>query len=110
MGYDEDVADRIRVAIQDTDGVSEKRMFGGLAFLVHGRLAVAVSGEGGLMVRVPPEDTESLLAEDGTAPMEMRGRELGGWLRVEPAAVEADRPLQRWVDLGVRRAESLPAK
>jgi hypothetical protein len=110
MAYDEDVADRIRVALQDTDGVRETRMFGGLAFLVHGHMAVAASGGGGLMVRVPPEQTESLLAEDGAAPMEMRGRELSGWLRVGTAAVEEDAALQRWVDLGVAHVATLPPK
>jgi TfoX/Sxy family transcriptional regulator of competence genes len=114
MAYDEDLADRIRVAIGnavDVNGlVTEKRMFGGLAFLLGGNMAVAASGQGGLMLRVDPEETETLLAQPHAAPMEMRGREMAGWLRVGAAGVESDEDLRRWVEIGLTRACSLPPK
>ena len=110
MAYDEDLGDRVRVATQHVDALTERRMFGGLAFLVHGNMAVAASSHDGLMLRVDPDRTESFLAEPGTAPMVMRGRETRGWLRVEASAVESDEALQRWVDLGVAYAAALPPK
>src|SRR3954452_23196054 len=113
MAYDEDLADRIRVAIVkvEIDGpLTEKRMFGGLAFLVAGNMAVAASGRGGLMLRVEPAETAALLEQPHAAPMEMRGREMAGWLRVDAAGVESDEDLQRWVELGLDRAGSLPRK
>ena len=110
MAYDEDLADRIRGALGEVPRVTEKRMFGGLAFLVNGNMAVAASGQGGLMLRVEPEETEALLAEEHTGPMEMRGRELVGWIRVDATGIESDEDLQRWVDVGVTRAGSLPPK
>lgn len=110
MAYDEDLSDRIRVAIQREDGVTEKRMFGGLAFLVDGNMAVAASSQGGLLLRVDPDDLESFLAPPHVEPFEMRGRAMTGWLRVDPGAVESDHDLRRWVDVGVARARALPAK
>ena len=110
MAYDEDLSDRIRVAIQGEDGVTEKRMFGGLAFLVDGNMAVAASSQGGLLLRVDPDDLESFLAPPHVEPFEMRGRPMTGWLRVDPGAVESDHDLRRWVDVGVARARALPAK
>ena len=110
MAYDEDLADRIRVAIQDEDGVIEKRMFGGLAFLVNGNMAVSASGRGGLLLRVDPEDSETFLAEEHVEPFEMRGSSMHGWLRVDPAGLGSDEDLRRWVDVGVARARALPAK
>jgi hypothetical protein len=114
MAYDEDLADRIRVAIgrnQTLSGqVTEKRMFGGLAFLLDGNMAVAASGQGGLLLRVDPQETEALLEKEHTGPMEMRGREMDGWLRVDAGGVESDEDLQRWVEIGLVRAGSLPPK
>jgi len=110
VAYDEDLADRIRVAVQDADGVTEMKMFGGLAFLLNGNMAVAASGQGGLMVRVDPADTDALAAEDGVAHFEMRGRPMNGWVRVDPSAVGSDEQLQRWVDVGLTYAGSLPPK
>ena len=110
MAYDEDLADRLRVALQDVDGVTEKKMFGGLAFLVNGHMAVAASGQGGLLLRCPPERTESLLREPGVGPFEMRGREMDGWLRVDPGAVTSDDVLARWVAVGVHHTSGLPPK
>jgi TfoX/Sxy family transcriptional regulator of competence genes len=110
MAYDEDLADRIRVAIQDHDGVTEKKMFGGLAFLVHGNMAVGVSGQGGLMVRVDPGESAALVEEEGVARFEMRGRQMDGWLRVEAFAAASDEQLERWVRTGTAYAASLPPK
>lgn len=110
MAYDTELADRIRELLGPERGVEEKPMFGGLAFLIGGHLAVAASGKGGLMVRVPPEDTEKLLARDHVSPMVMGGRETRGWLRVDTEGVTTKRRLQGWVARGVEYAKSLPPK
>jgi TfoX/Sxy family transcriptional regulator of competence genes len=110
MAYDEDLADRIRELLGPQKGVEEKRMFGGLAFLINGNMSVAVSGRGGLMVRVPPDETEKLLARDHVEPMVMAGRETRGWLRVRGDGVKTKRQLQSWVTRGVDYASSLPPK
>ena len=110
MAYDEDLADRIRELIASERGVEEKRMFGGLAFLINGNMSVAASGRGGLMVRVPPDETEKLLARDHVEPMVMAGRETRGWLRVLEDGVKTKRQLQPWVSRGVGYAKSLPPK
>jgi TfoX/Sxy family transcriptional regulator of competence genes len=110
MAYDEDLANGIRELMADEPGVTEMRMFGGLAFLIGGNMAVAASGQGGLMVRVNPEETEALLAEPGAQRFEMRGRAMDGWLRVDPEGVRTKRDLERWVRRGVDYARSLPAK
>ena len=110
MAYDEDLADRIRELIAAQPGVEEKRMFGGLAFLINGNMSVAVSARGGLMVRVPPDETEKLLAREHVERMVMAGRESRGWLRVALDGVKTKRQLQSWVTRGVEYAKSLPAK
>jgi len=110
MAYDEDLADRIRELIAAQPGVEEKRMFGGLAFLINGNMSVAVSARGGLMVRVPPDETEKLLAREHVEPMVMAGRESRGWLRVALDGVKTKRQLQSWVTRGVEYAKSLPTK
>jgi TfoX/Sxy family transcriptional regulator of competence genes len=110
MAYDEDLADRVRELIAGEHGVAEKRMFGGLAFLIDGNMSVCVSGKGGLMVRVPREDTEKLLAREHVEPMVMAGRETRGWLRVGVDGVKTKRQLQAWVSRGVDYAKSFPAK
>ena len=110
MGYDEDLADRIRSAIEAKAGVTEKRMFGGLAFLVNGNMAVSASGQGGLLLRVDPDQTESLVGEDGVARFEMRGRAMDGWVHVDPSAVASEDDLTRWVGIGVAFAGGLPPK
>jgi len=111
-GFDEELANRIREALSDlgVDGVREQRMFGGLAFLVGGHMAVAASREGGLLLSVEPDDTEGLLAKPHTRPMVMRGRATAGWLRIDPDGVRTKRQLTAWVRRGVTRARSLPAK
>jgi len=106
--FDEVLAGRVRSTLSGRAAASEKRMFGGLAFLVGGHMAVAVSGHGGLMVRFPPGRTDELLAEPGTAPMVMRGREVRGWLRVESGALDDQDELSHWVDIGIACASSLP--
>ncbi len=110
MAYDEDLADRIRVAMQDVDGVTEKKMFGGHAFLVGGNMAVSASGRGGLLLRCDPAATESLVGEAGVERFEMRGKEMDGWLHLDPAVVGSDDQLARWVSVGTDYAQSLPAK
>ena len=110
MPYDEQLASRIREQVSAEDGVSEQRMFGGLAFLVGGNMAVAASGQGGLLVRVDPAESGRLVAETNARPMEMRGRQMQGWLRVDSDTVGSEAALAKWVDLGVAYAGSLPAK
>ena len=110
MAYDEDLADRIRELLGSQKGVEEKRMFGGLAFLINGNMSVAASGRGGLMVRVPPDETEKLVARDHVEPMVMAGRETRGWIRVSIDGVKTKRQLASWVNRGVEYAKSLPPK
>jgi TfoX N-terminal domain len=110
MAYDEELADRIRELLGAERFVEEKRMFGGLAFLINGHMSVAASGRGGLMVRVPPDQTEKLLARDHVEAMVMAGREARGWLRVSSDGVKTRRQLQSWVARGVDCAMSLPPK
>jgi TfoX/Sxy family transcriptional regulator of competence genes len=110
MTYDPELADRIRELVAGTEGVAEQRMFGGLAFLINGNMSVAASGQGGLLVRVNPEDSDSFVDGERVTPMVMRGREMRGWLRVETAAVAGSDQLQQWVDRGVSYARSLPTK
>lgn len=110
MAYDEELAERIRELLADQPDLTEKKMFGGMAFLVGGNMAVAASGQGGLLVRVDPDQTERLLASTAAFPMEMRGRAMKGWLRVDAADVRTRRQLQAWVDRGRAYAGSLPPK
>jgi TfoX/Sxy family transcriptional regulator of competence genes len=110
MAYDETLAGRVRELVRATPDVSEKRMFGGLAFLVAGHMAVAVSHEGGLLVRVDPEDTDKLVATRGARVAIMRGREMPGWLRVGADRVDTRARLEGWVRRGVAYAGSLPRK
>jgi TfoX/Sxy family transcriptional regulator of competence genes len=110
MAYDEDLANRIRELISAEDGVREKKMFGGLAFLVNGNLAVSASGQGGLLLRCDPADTDALVAKPHAGPFEMRGRAMDGWLRIEADGVRTKRELERWVGRGAAYARSLPPK
>lgn len=109
MAYDEELADRIRVLLDDAFDIDEQRMFGGLAFLAGGRMAIAVSGDG-VMARARPEETVALLELEGVGPFEMRGKALDGWLRVEPEAVDTRDDLEAWVQRGLSFARSLPPK
>jgi TfoX N-terminal domain len=110
MAYDHDLADRVRELVASERGVDEQLMFGGLAFLINGNMSVAASGQGGLLVRVSPEDGDSLIDGDQVTAMVMRGRAMSGWLRVDAAAVDTDSGLRQWVARGVGFARSLPAK
>jgi TfoX/Sxy family transcriptional regulator of competence genes len=106
MAYDEELADRMRALLASEPGVEEKRMFGGLAFLIGGNMAVAASGQGGMLVRVDPEESDRLVETTSAEPMVMRGRTMKGWLRIEPSEDE----LPEWVERGVGYARSLPPK
>ena len=110
MAYDEELAARIRELVADEPGLIEKKMFGGLAFLIGGNMAVAASGEGGVLVRVDPARSDGLVATTSARPMEMRGREMRGWLRVSTDDLRTRRQLAKWVALGTTYARSLPAK
>jgi len=110
MAYDAELAARIRDLIAGEAGLGEKKMFGGLAFLIGGNMAVAASGEGGVLVRVDPAESGALVSSTHARPMEMRGREMQGWLRVDTEDVRTKRQLGAWVGRGVAYARSLPAK
>ena len=111
MAYDEELADRIRELVAGERGVTEKRMFGGLAFLVGGNMAVSASGQGGLLVRVDPHDTDRLVAREHVRRFQMGTRPpMDGWLRVDTAGVRTKRQLESWVKRGVAYATSLPPK
>src|SRR5436190_23884405 len=110
MAYDEDLANRIRELLADERGVTEKKMFGGLAFLIGGNMSVAASGQGGLLVRVEPEESDALLRKPHARLMEMRGRTMQGWLRIDDEGVRTKRQLEPWVKRGVAYARSLPPK
>ena len=107
VAYDQDLAQRVR-ALLGREAAAERRMFGGLAFLVDGQMCVAVSGSGGLMVRVDPAQAAGLLEEPGTGPVVMRGAPVTGWLLVQPGPLEDDAALATWVRRGLDRARSLP--
>ena len=110
MAYDEDLADRIRTLLA-SEKVVEKKMFGGLAFLIGGNMSVAASGGGGILVRVDPDATEELLEEAGAEEFEMGGRgPMKGWLRVNPSVLGDKRTLKKWVDRGATYAKTLPPK
>jgi TfoX N-terminal domain len=110
VAYDEDLADRIRAVLATDHDVVEKKMFGGLAFLVGGNMSVSASGQGGLLLRCDPEETDALVREPGVGRFEMRGRAMDGWLRVDAETVESTDALERWVAVGVDYARSLPPK
>jgi hypothetical protein len=108
--YDEELADRIRELLGGEADLTEQKMFGGLAFLIGGNMAVAASGQGGVLVRVEPAQSDSLVAKTNARLMEMRGQRMQGWLRVDPGDVRTKRQLAKWVRLGATYARSLPAK
>jgi hypothetical protein len=110
MAYDEELAHRIREVVEGEPDLGEKRMFGGLAFLVNGNMAVSASGQGGLLVRIDPGQADSLVDQEHVRRFEMRGREMDGWLRVDVESVETDDELRRWVGHGLTYARSLPPK
>jgi TfoX/Sxy family transcriptional regulator of competence genes len=110
MAYDEALAARIRELIGGGADVTEKKMFGGLGFMVGGNMAIAASGQGGILVRVDPAESAKLVATTDAYRMEMRGREMQGWVRVADEHVRTKRQLEKWVKVGTSYARSLPAK
>jgi TfoX/Sxy family transcriptional regulator of competence genes len=110
VAYDEDLANRIRELVGGEPGLTEKKMFGGLAFLVNGNMSVSASGQGGLLLRVDPDETDALSSKPHAEPFVMRGRAMQGWLRVAPEGVKTKAQLERWVARGVGYARSLPSK
>ncbi len=111
MAYDEELAHRIRELLTGETAISERRMFGGLAFLLHGNMAMSASGQGGLLVRIDPEETDDALRKPHVSLMEMGGRGgMRGWIRVAPEGLRGKRELQAWVRRGVAYARSLPPK
>jgi hypothetical protein len=110
MGYDEDFAHHVREQLADQIGVTEKAMFGGLAFLVNGNMAVGLSGGGELMVRVGPDASDAALARPHTRPFDMTGRPMKGWILVALEGVRTKRQLAAWVSRGVEFARTLPPK
>jgi TfoX N-terminal domain len=110
VAYDEELAARIRELVVGEPNLTEQKMFGGLAFLIGGNMAVAASGQGGVLVRVDPAQSDALVATTNARVMEMRGRPMRGWLRVGPEDLRNKRQLAKWVELGTTYARSLPAK
>jgi TfoX/Sxy family transcriptional regulator of competence genes len=110
MGYDEDLANRLRELLADEDAITERRMFGGLAFLLHGNMCVSASRNGGLLVRIDPADTDAALARPHVALMTMGGRTMDGWITVAPDGLKTKRLLAPWVKRGVDFAKTLPPK
>lgn len=110
MAYDEDLANRLRELLADEDAISEKKMFGGLAFLLHGNMSVSASRNGGLLVRIDPADTDEVLARPHVALMQMGGRTMDGWITVAPEGLKTKRQLAAWVTRSVSFAKTLPPK
>jgi TfoX/Sxy family transcriptional regulator of competence genes len=110
MAYDEELAERVRELVADEPGLAEKKMFGGVAFLLHGNMAVGASGQGGLLIRVDPAEGDELIASTAAEPMEMQGRAMSGWLRVDTDALRTDEDLTSWVGRGTAYARTLPPK
>jgi|SRR3954470_12383287 TfoX/Sxy family transcriptional regulator of competence genes len=110
MAYDEDLANRLRELLADEDAIAEKKMFGGLAFLLHGNMSVSASRNGGLLVRIDPADTDAALARPHVALMEMGGRTMDGWITVAPEGVKTKRQLAAWVKRSVAYVKALPPK
>jgi hypothetical protein len=109
MAYDEALATRIRQLVGEEPGLTEQRMFGGLAFLIHGNMAVSASSAGGLLLRVPPDQTAELAGRPHAQRFAMRGREMDGWLRVDAHGLDTQHDLEQWVSLGITYARLLPA-
>jgi TfoX/Sxy family transcriptional regulator of competence genes len=110
VAYDEDLANRLRELLADEDAITETKMFGGLAFLLHGNMAVSASGQGGLLARIDPADTDAALARPHASLMEMGKRSMAGWIRVAPEGVRTKRELAAWVKRSVAFAKTLPPK
>jgi hypothetical protein len=110
MAYDEELAGRIRDLVGDEPGLTEQKMFGGLAFLIGGNMAIAASGQGGILVHADPDESDTLVASSDAYLMEMRGKQMTGWLRVDSEHVGTDEQLATWVEVGTGYARTLPVK
>lgn len=110
MAYDEALAERVRTLVAPVSGMTEKKMFGGLAFLIRGNMAIAASSQGGAMIRVDPEQSDALVETTKARHVQMRGRDMPGWLRVSSDDLRTDDQLAPWVEMGTRYARSLPPK
>jgi TfoX/Sxy family transcriptional regulator of competence genes len=110
VAYDLDLADRVRELLVDSSPVTEQKMFGGLAFLIAGKMAVAASSQGGLVVRVDPARADRVLATTNTRPMEMKGRAVSGWLHVDGDNLRTEQQLAHWIAVGAATAHNAPAK
>ena len=110
MAYDEDLANRVRELLAGEDAITERKMFGGLAFLLHGHMSVSASRNGGLLVRIDPSDTEAALARRHVTLMQMGGRTMDGWITVAPDGLKTQRQLSAWVTRGIAFARTLPPK
>jgi hypothetical protein len=110
VAYDEELAARIRELVADQPGLTEQKMFGGVAFLIGGNMAIAASGQGGLLARVDPAESDELLARSSACPFEMRGRQMPGWLRMDTEHLQVAGELEAWVERGIAYARSLPPK
>ena len=110
MAYDEELARRLRELLAVEEGVTEQRMFGGLGFMVHGHMAIAASGQGGALVRSDPDEADRHIASGEASPFLMRDRPVTGWVHVRPDHLGTDEELQRWIDVGVGHARTLPPK
>lgn len=110
MAYDEDLANRLRELLASEDAVTEKKMFGGLAFLLRGNMSVSASRNGGLLVRIDPADTDAAVARPHVARMEMGGRTMDGWITVAPEGLRTKRDLATWVKRSVAFVRTLPPK
>jgi TfoX/Sxy family transcriptional regulator of competence genes len=110
MAYDEDLANRLRELLADEDAITEKKMFGGLAFLLHGNMSVSASRNGGLLARIDPADTDAALDRPHVSLMQMGGRTMDGWITVTPEGLKTKRDLAAWVKRSVKYVKTLPAK
>ena len=110
MAYDEDLAIRLRELLADEEAITEKKMFGGLSFLLHGNMSVAASGQGGLLARIDPADTDAALKRPHASRMVMGGRSMDGWIRVAPEGIRTKRQLEPWVKRSLAFVKTLPPK
>lgn len=110
VAYDQKLAQRIRDLLSSTPGITERRMFGGLAFLITGNMAVTASGEGGLLLRADPAEVPELCKEPGVEQAVMKGRVMTGWIRVPTDQVTNKLELSEWVDLAIKHTRTIPAK
>jgi len=110
MAYDTELGERLRELLATEKGVTESKMFGGLAFLIGGNMAIAASGQGGLLVRCDPDGSAKIVSSSKATEAVMRGRAMSGWLRVEANDVKTKPQLAKWVKVGATYARSLPPK